>query len=119
MDCQPRPEQIQPNIDSFNVLGLKRCFELVENSVNSMMVVGESPARFRHHLLAGSRSLKLNCFGKQNVILEMNMLMKITLQSFQRLIQSLVTDANICRYGIVAGHSTQFAQEFAYRIVLH
>src|SRR5262245_8365575 len=55
-----------------------------------------------HDLLTGNRSFTIDCFGKQNVVLEMNVLVKILFKSFECFVQSFVADANIWRNCIIA-----------------
>ena len=45
--------------------------------------------------------LQLDRSRKQNVVLEMNVLMQILLKCFHRLVKRLVTDAAIRRHGVV------------------
>jgi hypothetical protein len=39
VNSQPRPEQIQTALDTLNIFGLECRFELLENSINPVMVL--------------------------------------------------------------------------------
>ena len=74
-----------------------------------------SPNESCVQLNSGARILQRNCLGKQNVVFQMNVLMKVRFECLQRQVTRLESGAGVFRSRVVVAVFTQASQRFASR----